>query len=473
MKTQPTTELHLQQITDLLRLRWKMIASAGIIGASATLAIGLIIPPRYTAKAQIIIDADGANTEQVLDDAAIETRVELLLSPKHLQRVLDSFEVDPEPRAPSSDRVARAASWAWSGLLSPWADAPVADAKDNETESDPAAAKEGTSAHSDLVDKGLDDFDRHINAFKERRSRLISVTFTSSDPATAAAVANRTVQLYIDTLSERASINLAEARRIVETRIPAVRAEVEKAEAALQKFRANYGMTDASRTDALDQDIAEITRQLALAKADLTTRQSRSELLQNIRTWDEGIPVLIEVLHDPSLGELYQKMRPRAEPATSITGALPQGDKTGPQQELRQKIDEAVKQNLMQLAGDIEVAEARVRYFEQRLANLQDAMGGSREADAQLRELQRRAATSADLYKTLLAKQQDLRSREAPEPDARIVSPATVPDQPSSPNPLLFVLPGLVLATIIGGLWRSSASGSIAVCEASRMSNAR
>ena len=323
------------------------------------------------------------------------------------------------------------------------------------------------------MEKGFDDFDRHINAFKERRSRLISVTFTSTDPSDGRSRRQSHCRALYRLAFGRAGINLAEARRIVETRIPAVRDEVEKDEAALQKFRANNGMTDASRTDALDQDIAEITRQLALAKADLTARQSRSELLQNIRTWDDGIPVLIEVLHDPSLSELYQKTRPLPEAATTITGALPHVDKTGPQQELRQKIDDAVKQNLTQLAGDIDVAEARVRYFEQRLANLQDALSGSREADAQSRELQRRAATSADLYKALLAKQQDLRSREAPEPDARIVSPATPPDQPSSPNPLLFVLPGLVLATILGGYWRSCGSGLIGACEANRMSNAR
>ena len=76
---------------------------------------------------------------------------------------------------------------------------------------------------------------RDINAFKDVRSRVIGITYTSSDPALAAAVANRTVELYLAALIERNRADRNAALNSLNERIPYVRAEVARADAALDQ----------------------------------------------------------------------------------------------------------------------------------------------------------------------------------------------------------------------------------------------
>ena len=56
MNTQHATGLHLRQLFNLLRRRWKLITAAGVIAVGLAGTIGLVLPPRYTAIAQVIVD---------------------------------------------------------------------------------------------------------------------------------------------------------------------------------------------------------------------------------------------------------------------------------------------------------------------------------------------------------------------------------------------------------------------------------
>ena len=95
MSTQQATELHFRQLLNVLHRRWKVILTTGFIVAALVGTIGLIVPPRYTAKAQIVIDPQRGNGQPVaagvLDEAAVETHVAMLLSDSHLKRLLDGL----------------------------------------------------------------------------------------------------------------------------------------------------------------------------------------------------------------------------------------------------------------------------------------------------------------------------------------------------------------------------------------------
>jgi uncharacterized protein involved in exopolysaccharide biosynthesis len=95
MNAQQATELNFRHIANILHRRWKMILKVGLIVAAVVGSIGLFIPPRYTAKAQIVVDPQRGNVQPVpvgvLDEAAVETHVAMMLSDSHLKRVLDSL----------------------------------------------------------------------------------------------------------------------------------------------------------------------------------------------------------------------------------------------------------------------------------------------------------------------------------------------------------------------------------------------
>jgi uncharacterized protein involved in exopolysaccharide biosynthesis/Mrp family chromosome partitioning ATPase len=358
MNTRQATGLQLRQLINLFRRRWKLIVVAAGVAVGLAGSIGLVLPPRYTAIAQVIVDpprsSSGAGEPSaagVLDDAAVQTHVAALVSQSHLQHVFDSIVAE---RGPGPKEI--------PGAL-------------------------GAQEFS------IDTFTDRINAFKDTRSRMIGITYTSTDPAFAAAVVNRSVELYLATLTERNLADRNDALRSLSKRIPLVRAEVVRADAALQSFRIKHGLTEASRTDAVDQQLVDLNRQLAVARSDLAERQARPTSLKIDRTTNPG-----------------------------------------------------------QLTEESSTLETRVQTLERRIAILQDASNEVREPEARLRELQREATAFAQLYESLVQRQKVVLEGGNGQPDVRVLSLASIPTRPSSFSPLLFILPAMVLASIGAGL---------------------
>jgi len=358
MNTRRSTGVPLREFINILRRRRRLIVVAVVVASALVGTVALVFPPRYTATAGVIVDPPrGTNGGSelsvvgVLDDAAIQTHVAALLSQSHLQHVFDRAVAE---RGPGPKEI--------GGVL-------------------------GREEFS------IDNFTKRINAFKDTHSRMIGITYISTDPAFAAAVANRSMELYLATLAERNIADRNDALRSLSKSIPRVKAEVERADAALQSYRIKHGFTEASRVDMVDQQLIDLNRQLAVARSDLAMLRAR--------------PTALSVGH-----------------AT----------------------------NQSQLAEESSTLETRVRQLEQRIAILQDASNEVREPEAQLRELQRQATTFAQLYDGLVQREKAIFAGGEVQPDVRILSFASIPTLPSSLNPLLFIPPAMVLALIGAGL---------------------
>lgn len=358
MDTRQATGVHLRQLINLFRRRWKLIVVAVVAAVGLAGAIGLIFPPRYTAIAEVIVDpprGSNGNGEPsiagVFDDAAVQTHVAALLSQSHLQHVFDSLVAE---RGPGPKEI--------GGLL-------------------------GREEFS------FDNFLKRINAFKDAHSRMVGITYISTNPDFAAAVANRSMETYLATLTERNIADRNDVLRSLSKRIPHVKAEVERTDAALQSYRIKHGFTETSRMDMVDQQLGDLNRQLAVAKSDLAVLQSRPTTL--------------------NIGQTN---------------------------------------NQSQFAEESSTLETRVRQLERRIAILQDAGNEVREPEALLRELQREATTSAQLYDGLVQREKAVFGEAGAQPDLRVLSSASIPTLPSSLNPLLFIPPAMVLALIGAGL---------------------
>jgi succinoglycan biosynthesis transport protein ExoP len=358
MNTRQTTGVHLRELINLLRRRWKLIVVAIVVAGGLVGIIALVFPPRYTATAEVIVDPPrGRNggaelsVAGVLDDAAVQTHVAALRSESHLQHVFDRLV---EERGPGPKEIA--------GLLGP-------------------------------EEFSIDKFTKRINAFKDTHSRMIGITYISTDPAFAAAVADRSVELYLATLAQRIIAARNDALRSLSKSIPRVKAEVEHADAALQTYRSKHGFAEASRVDTVDQQLIDLHRQLAIARSDLAGLQARPTTL---------------------------------------------------------RIGNATNQS--QLAEESSTLETRVRQLEQRISVLQEASNEMREPEAQLREMQRHATTLAQLYDGLVQRERAILEAGEIQPDIRVLSSASIPTLPSSLNSFVFIPPAIVLALIGAGL---------------------
>jgi uncharacterized protein involved in exopolysaccharide biosynthesis/MinD-like ATPase involved in chromosome partitioning or flagellar assembly len=339
---QSAGDLHFVQLAGILRRRMGLIFTSAAAGAALACAVGLLIPPKYSATAQIVVEPQQADffgglagAPRVTDESAIDTHVTMLSSRDHLQRVLDSLSRERDSRAiaPLAETEADAFSSRWVyGKPSH----PIGEDRPAASLASPAGAlsvKElgrrlnvwyaALFGGGNTAARELDELERQLKVMQERRSRVISVSFTATSPERAAAVANRIAELHV-------------ARQSEEKR-----------------------------------------------------NQANRELVR--------------------LGE-------------RAAGLKVEMERTG---------------------------EAMQQALERRAA----AGPEGQESESRLRELGQDAAASGQTYAGLLRRQMEIRNQQASiAPDVNILSSAKPPDRPSSPNPILFVFPALIMSSIFGSL---------------------
>lgn len=240
-------ELHFNQVVAILRRRSPLILTIAGIGTVLVIIVGLLIPPKYTAMAQLVIDAPASSaTERAPGvsamDQSIDTHVTLLSSRDHLQRVIESLSQDPEFR-PATRNTADP---------EPTLNGSSGASKSAAVEQPAGSTATETTGLTELKRRlnvwlgafhragstavpPLEEFERNTRALQERRSRVISVGFTSTSPEKAAAFANRIVQLYVDRLTEQGQAYASREMARLDERIAETKYEMERAGAAVQQ----------------------------------------------------------------------------------------------------------------------------------------------------------------------------------------------------------------------------------------------
>jgi capsular exopolysaccharide synthesis family protein len=103
------------------------------------------------------------------------------------------------------------------------------------------------------------------------------------------------------------------------------------------------------------------------------------------------------------------------------------------------------------LDAEARAARARVAALEAALRTTESRVYDSQTAEIQLAALERDAESSRTLLRAVLERSQQTVSQTAIEkPDARVLSPATLPAQPSFPKVSLFVMAATILGVLFG-----------------------
>lgn len=438
----------LRDLVAALRGRWKLIAACGLTGALLAILIGASMPPRYTAKAQLLVARSDAGPAGVPDEAVVDTHVELILSPSHLREVQKSLADDPpgsrlgaSPQNPLS--IMAKEVWeklrdASGGILS--------FAGADEAAVPQSTDVEGENAPEEHQPINFEWLRENLNVFKEQRSRVIAVTFAANDPQMAAIIANRVAEIYVKRGSEDQLARREGLKKELAERIPAARAGLEETEAAVRYHRLASGLLDQKSTETMDHQIAELRRQLAIDLAKLgEEKDTRLAPLQN-RQERQG-----------NQQQHFKKMFGDYQPASSFRlGTEPEtgADDTGRPGDLlsREQPSRLVDEAIANPPPDRNALQERLHRTLQRLGSLEQSRKNLREAETKLRELERESGASAQLYESLLRRQTELFAQDPVQQEAHIVSAASPPEFPSSPSPVLFVLPAFVAFAMGGGL---------------------
>jgi len=419
--------IRLRKLIGILRRRSRLIAWIAICGTLMIFGLALFLPPRYTAKAEILIEQPRAQRvdERVLspeagpDQATIQTQVTTLLSHDTIANVLAQLAADPAFR----------------------------DIQRRGPGSVPDLSKPGETASA------IEALQRHLNVFQESVSRVVSVAYTSKDPAEAAFVANKFADFYLAAGRDRSRLAIGQSVTVLERKIAELRAESESLRAAVVAYQNLHGLNDATKTNVIDQKLGDLNQQLSAAQSELAARRARHAELSKLRGAAGDWSPLLSGLDAQGLVDLHgQILAVLAGRQDSIVGVQHPGDagSQGPavSQPLRDKVRKALDQTLLKLSHDLRVAAAQVGAIEGRLGAVQRASD-----DVQLRDLVGAAASAQHRYERMAQRRYEMLEQGDDVSDsARLLSRAAVPDRPSSVNAFLFLLPGSIAFLVIGCL---------------------
>lgn len=423
----PHNGVPLRSLVAILRRRSRLIAWIVGCGAIAATALAFVLPARYTAKAQIVVeDPRAAHTDERIaakaqgpDQATIQTQVTALTSHDLLARVLAQLATEPTSRAIQG----RAA-----GSL------PDLSVAANES-------------------RALERLERHLHVYQEMGSHVVSVAYTSTDPAEAAAIANKITDYYLAAGEDQSRLATNQAVSVLAGKIADLRAESEARESAVAAYQAAHGMNDAYKTNVIDQKLGDLNHQLSAAQAEVAARRARHAELSALRGADGGWERLLAGLDEQGLldlhGQLTATLAGRQEgivvtphPGSGI------GAGRGAPVPLYEKVGRELNQALLKLSNDEHVASAQVAAIGQRLSAVQRASD-----DVQLHDLVAAAESAHQRYTRLVQRRNELleQADDVTAP-ARLLSWAAIPHRPSSLSPLLLAAPALVALLAIGCL---------------------
>jgi succinoglycan biosynthesis transport protein ExoP len=412
---------------------------------AAALYIGLnFVTPRYAASARILIESGeseitraGAGTEEVralLDSEGIASQVELIHSRDLATTVvnalgLSSLKEFNKPRfLPSFDQML-----AGIGLGRP-------------------------TPQPSAGDRVLQRFAERLDVFSVDKTRVINVGFSSIDPQLAAQVANAAAEEYLTLEREARRSTNADATRWLESQIADLRTKVTDAEAKVEAFRTERGLFSGGQnnTSLAQQKLNDLNAELARLVAARSAAEAKAETVR--KSLASGATPDVPDVRD---SQLIQRLREQqvalraqiAQLSATLLSGHPRIKELNAQLgDLDSQVRREVTRILQSLEGEAATARAREVDIGRDIADAKAATGQTNDAEVQLRALEREATAQRDLLETYLRRYREASSRQDGNylpADARIISRAAVPLEPTFPKKLPLTIAATVALLLL------------------------
>lgn len=428
------------------RARWAArVAWRGKHLVLACLALALIptvlmlqqTPARYTAYANIMIEAPDVRDplaerafRPLLTDNVIQTEAALISSTLLARRVVDKLRLEEDPEFNPALRKPKPFD-VFLASLNPLSWIPTSWRKENEGEAALSPTSQAAMAKARLVRA----FQARLDVQAQRRTYIVTVTYTSESREKAALIANTVAETYV---LDRLEAGFEDARRVagwLGERLDSLRREVVAAESAVEEFRAQHGLRRKGdqKGSLTDQQLSELNSRLVLARSDLAQKQARLNQVRTLLLSRGSFEATSNVLESP----LIQRLR---EQEATLLREMSDAQKVYGERhprlvglraelgEIRGKIGSEVEKIAAALSNDLEIAVAGVRTMERELLNIRQQSDVAGEAEVRLRELERQAEANRNLYEAFLSRfKREAEQERMQRANARIVSPADPP----------------------------------------------
>lgn len=440
-------------VLELVSLLWQRkiaIASAALIGACLAVAVGKSLTPRYTATAQLYVDprelqlVDRELTPRAQDvsgmSMVVESQARLITSNSVLLQVIQQANLDKDPEFGGGD--SKTLMNSLMGLIGLQPRAPsAADIKDVQL-------------------AALDALNKHITIRKGDKSFIVDIEVWSTDPAKAAMLANTLTNTYLTDSRNSQALAARRATSELSGRLKELRERLRNAETALATYKAQNNFVGTQDSLISDQQLSNSNQRLSAARAATMDAQARLDQIEANKRTAADAGAIPEALQSPTIANLraqYADARKKYAEQTAELGprhpALRQTEKQV--EDLKRTISEEIERFALSAKNDL----TRARDYE---ASLNRALEVQKrqsvqlsQAAVRLRELEREADASRDVYQSFLKRSRETEEQETLNTSAaRVIGEATVPQRRSFPPAMsLFAMIGFIFGALAAASW--------------------
>ena len=322
----------------------------------------------------------------------------------------------------------------------------------------PAPEPPGSPANEGAL---IREFRKHLSVVLALNTRMVEVSYESTDPNLAADVVNGLVNGYVEYNFRMKYDATRQASGWMEQQLDELKAKVERSQQALVDYEREHAIVNVSdKQNVVEQKLEDLSRDLTNAQNDLSQKQSLDELVES----DEAQVALL------AQNELLQRLEEKyADLKAQYVEALGQYGPNFPKvMRLRDEanamqafIDQEREKTVERIRADYRAAQGRVRLLSASVAQEKQQVGELNQLLIQHNILKRDFDTNQQLYDSLLQHLKDatvaagLRATNIHVIDA--ARPPSIPDRPRKGLNLSLgfavgVLLGVALAFVQDGL---------------------
>jgi succinoglycan biosynthesis transport protein ExoP len=424
--------LDMDGIAAMLRRRAAFIAAVTLACAGICLVWILLLAPKYAASGRILLDlpvvqagGDGgpSTASGDADPIGVKNQIHVMTSRSVYDRVIAQEKLETDPLFGKKSK----------GILSS------------------LLASVGLARAVDPHAMALRQLARAVSIEPNPGSHTVDVNVVTSDRDASARIANAVMDGYVEEQTNARGGASSSAAANLGTRLETLQSRLRNAEQRYEVFRIENRIVENSLADA-EKKVKEVSGQMSAADAKVAgLRSTLGQLQRAKRILDAGgIP-------DTGRGGVVGSLGSRYAAAKELE--LDMSETLGPRHpdrvfarmratEAKRLLDQSIQGAVQSTASELERARSSVTQLRSRLEASKQELTKSSETFARLKELERDVEASRAAYQAVAARSRDLGTASRSEgSNARILSRATAPLEPSGTFPI-----GVLLASLLIGL---------------------
>ena len=440
--------------------KWVLICTVLLITALTGVLL-FNISPRYTAQTSLIVEP----REDILDDLkavlaslspdaeTIRSEISIIESRDLAEKVVDQLKLDLEPEFNEALRPKSALAEFFSiktYLSNPTVRKFLGLGEEEQLSEDKLRARERVAV--------IDMFLERLETFPVAGSRVITVQFTSENPDLAAEVANLVANIYILDQLEAKYEATRKATLWLNGKIEGLRAKVSESDHAVEAYRKQAGLLEGTAGPLVSQQISALNAQMIVAKTSRAEAEARLSQVQQLIRSSGGAASAAEVMQSPIIQSILAQETEVKRKVAELSGEYGERhprliNARAELADLQAKMAGEVNKIVQGLRNEVEVARAREGALRRGLEQVEGTLAQSNSAEVQLHALQREADADKTMLESFLARFEETSAQmdvAVNQPDARIISRAVVPNEPSFPPKKVVLVIALMGSTLIG-----------------------